>query len=430
MGNLQLKYQKPQLTNVNGDVTLFLNGVLIQEYMDKDEFEDLLIHLGKYSYLIDDDELDINKIEIEIEIITDMFNPRNKIKLSEITEITEWTKDVQFESVSNSELAERFFKLEDSIDTTEYVFKDNNLYLKGFNTPMPRQLVINIILAEEMEESPYTSKSLINFWKQLVWNPDTHVRKGLFEWLMQSNWAITDDGNLVTYRNVDIKQSGVNREYNEFVTQSYAKVKRWKKSPTNYYIDYNTDTSEYELKVGMGAKVLKDAYNRIINSDINDLTSATIYKGQHIGDYGQHIEIGKPVSMPREECDNDPNVSCSVGLHQRSKSYGNYFGETTLVCLVSPYNVVAIPEGESNKMRVCEYLPIGVAEKGEDGDLLEWEDGTYNLEYKGRTIEDLLNYIENNQISVLKRANLISTDVELNEEELNEIIKNKIIYVR
>ena len=82
--------------------------------------------------------------------------------------------------------------------------------------------------------------------------------------------------------------------------------------------------------------------------------------------------------MSREDCNNDPNVACSTGLHIKSKSYGLNFGNTVIVCLISPYDITAVPKNEESKFRTCAYFPIGLAEQDENG-LIEWDETTYDL---------------------------------------------------
>ena len=57
------------------------------------------------------------------------------------------------------------------------------------------------------------------------------------------------------------------------------------------------------------------------------------------------IKIGEMVTMPREQCDCDSNISCSRGLHASSVGWlkRNYYGDTGLACLINPADVVAVP---------------------------------------------------------------------------------------
>lgn len=73
--------------------------------------------------------------------------------------------------------------------------------------------------------------------------------------------------------------------------------------------------------------------------------------------------IGKVCSMPRFKVDEDPDRTCSHGLHVCSFDYLPHFGggfDRVVICEVNPKDVVAIPKDYNNtKMRVCEYKVIG-----------------------------------------------------------------------
>ena len=92
------------------------------------------------------------------------------------------------------------------------------------------------------------------------------------------------------------------------------------------------------------------------------------------------IRIGEMVTMPREQCDCDSNVSCSQGLHIGGKGWlkRNYYGNTGLACLINPADVVAVPHIDNyGKLRTCAYLPIEVIKYNENDDVipLDVEDG-------------------------------------------------------
>lgn len=72
---------------------------------------------------------------------------------------------------------------------------------------------------------------------------------------------------------------------------------------------------------------------------------------------------GRRPSMPRENCDPDPNRTCSRGLHFCSAaylpSYGNWYGSDrskVILLAISPTNVVAFPTDYGlSKGRCCGY---------------------------------------------------------------------------
>lgn len=99
------------------------------------------------------------------------------------------------------------------------------------------------------------------------------------------------------------------------------------------------------------------AYKRI-KEDYTDVHTGTIYN-----------RVGDEVSMPRQQVDDNPNNTCSHGLHVCSFDYLAHFnGERLIVVEVRPCDVVSIPvDYDHTKMRVCRYkviseIPISTAE--------------------------------------------------------------------
>lgn len=92
---------------------------------------------------------------------------------------------------------------------------------------------------------------------------------------------------------------------------------------------------------------------RAVDSNYMDLYTGTISN-----------HVGAIVTKKREECDPDPNVTCSRGLHAASyhyarNIYGTKQGSKLMNVKINPKNVVAIPTDYNNqKMRVCEYEVI------------------------------------------------------------------------
>jgi hypothetical protein len=66
--------------------------------------------------------------------------------------------------------------------------------------------------------------------------------------------------------------------------------------------------------------------------------------------------VGSTHSMPRSEVNDDPEVTCSFGLHVCSYEYlRNFRGDRTLICEVDPAHIVSVPiDYENTKVRVCQ----------------------------------------------------------------------------
>lgn len=76
--------------------------------------------------------------------------------------------------------------------------------------------------------------------------------------------------------------------------------------------------------------------------------------------------VGMEVSMKREDVDDNPNNTCSHGLHVGAPDYvrRHYGGNILVQCIVNPCDVVSVPTDYNNtKMRVCRYIVAGYAEK-------------------------------------------------------------------
>lgn len=102
--------------------------------------------------------------------------------------------------------------------------------------------------------------------------------------------------------------------------------------------------------------------------------NADVYTDAHSGT--TRIEIGKVVTIPREDCDSNSDVTCSRGLHLGARTWlkQNYFGSQGLVCLCNPADVVAVPKLDYyGKLRTCAYLPIEKAQFDNNGDVIAFE---------------------------------------------------------
>jgi hypothetical protein len=75
--------------------------------------------------------------------------------------------------------------------------------------------------------------------------------------------------------------------------------------------------------------------------------------------------VGQTVRMERSQCNSNPDVTCSAGLHVASCSYAWAHGSNGhKICVkVNPKDVVAIPKDYNNqKMRCCEFKVLSVHE--------------------------------------------------------------------
>ena len=106
--------------------------------------------------------------------------------------------------------------------------------------------------------------------------------------------------------------------------------------------------------------------------------------------------VGKVIEMPRNQVDENPEETCSTGLHFCAQSYLPSFGGDsgkTIILKIHPRDVVAFPKDYNlAKGRACRYEVVGVHEKGcktsaFDNELVdtEWD---VEVEVEASNIED------------------------------------------
>lgn len=101
----------------------------------------------------------------------------------------------------------------------------------------------------------------------------------------------------------------------------------------------------------------------------------------------------------------------------------NSFGNVGIAVLVNPSKVVAVPEYNQNKMRVCEYLPICEVEYGKDGKLVEIDTSVLEYEYAEHDQEVIDQMIKKSGFSFeeLKKNEIIP--YEINHSSLRTLSK-------
>jgi len=73
--------------------------------------------------------------------------------------------------------------------------------------------------------------------------------------------------------------------------------------------------------------------------------------------------VGSVCEMPRDKVDDNPNNTCSFGLHVASHSYAKGFGPKLVEVEVDPADVIAVPtDYNGTKMRVCKFKVIALGE--------------------------------------------------------------------
>jgi len=315
----------------------------------------------------------------------------------EITQLMCPEEEIPEEEKCVSELVRSVYNGEVESDYIE--FRGDSAYIPSISELTVPQDFVEAIIKAEQDGDEDTLQTYLNFWTLVSLNPDSRVRNNIFWFIRRWNVKLTKGGLIVGYRNADFKKAGkYSVELVQKITNDWIKIKGQKKSPKRF-----TYTVLFEGMPTENAKLVKvaedddmptldDLYVEVTTSEEVDTTTFTDHHS-HTFD----IQIGKVVSMPRENTDGCQENTCSKGLHIGAPGWLKkcYYGDTGLVCLVNPANVVAIPHDDYyGKMRCCEYLPIAIAEYDDDGNVIEDVDIT-GLEFEDRYLVDYSGKVNN-----------------------------------
>lgn len=321
--------------------------------------------------------------------------------------------------------------------------ESGEIFLAGFNTPIPDTLVEVI---KEYYENNYPMDAIINFWKLLMINPDKRVRTSLFDFIKIHDFVLTDAGYMVVYKAVDRKDVNNDAQaFEEYVSNQYLHVRKdWKCNPNKYAVYKNLDDDTYGISkvetvegwdgnergvdvLGKLGELYEDIFNATdrVNND-----TTPVYLSKYSGAPKMEIKLGVPVVMDRKECDSDPAIDCSFGLHVGATAYvARFCGSSgaVLACYVNPANVVAVPDYDHSKMRVSEYFPFAVATyENSKIDIIEqaYFESDY-VDYEINELNELIGYVQNNELPI---ETAINAEQEVRPmSELLQILETRLI---
>jgi hypothetical protein len=324
----------------------------------------------------------------------------------------------------------------------EHDADSGEIYLAGFNTPIPK-ILVNVIL--EYHKNSYPLDAIINFWKLLMINPDIRVRESLFNFIQVHDFVLTDNGYMIVYKAVVHMVESMTNTLSEFVGNQYQHVKKdWGCSPNKYvvYEDLNVDNSNekyYITKVKTASTwnekkrniqilgKLGDLFNSICNND-KDIENPVVYTDKYSHSF--RIVLGETVRQKRKICDSDPLKDCSIGLHVGATKYVETFADKDdiiLVCYINPANVIAVPSYYHSKMRVSEYFPFALATY-KNGKIDTINQSYFESDYQNieqTELEKMVEKVKMNELPIEKAKNCEEEERPLSE--LKKILETRLI---
>ena len=274
----------------------------------------------------------------------------------------------------------------------------DKVYLKGIKSiAIPSSIVAEFIrLQENLEavkadnsnlekitlyEEEFNALLMFTFW--LLLNPIESSRKDCLDFVKKNDIQLTSNGLLICYRKV-VSTGNESKELVKFISESYFKVKKWKKSPKQYEV-----FDDNGFVIAQGDK--KHDYNKHkgnlaeLYENLHSLEENT-YTDNHTKT--KTIKIGSIYKEDEDRIDLDNTRECSSGLHTGSKQFMfDSFGDTGVIALVNPMFVRSVPVADAHKMRVSEMFIATIADKEEFDNLNELID--FSQEYCSSTLEDL-----------------------------------------
>ena len=292
----------------------------------------------------------------------------------------------------------------------QFEMKNGSLYLKGINRSLPPLLVEEFLEVTGRNFGTDNDEfvALQRFFMWCCLNPRAEVADKLFNFLKKNAFGITKQGFFVALRNVVTLHGST--ELVHFVSNAYNKVKAvWKKRPDDYTVFLQEDGTykmvhedalfkqeEETCEYCDGSGTYADWDDEYESSECHDCdgtgkvtVDVAIDHGDNIGNLTElyldlpnraenrftdahtktfDIRIGRPVSMPMEQCRWNTDDCGAEGLHFTSDEI-HYVGcgDTSVLVLINPMKVVGI--GQS-KGRCYEYLPIMTVPREEATEIL------------------------------------------------------------
>jgi hypothetical protein len=419
-------------TRIGHTIVCFINEKMYQKTFQSEE-EIIKV----YELILNTSDSD----EDELTTLKEIFSVPKSLEDCRLEEEFKQLKETQ---QNNESLLTWMEEIKNSGD--EYFeVKGISLYVKGIGISIPEFLASEFLKRKDNEED---LKSLTNFWRLLSLNSDPRCREDLYKFLINNNMVVTPSGYFLAYRNANIKKEASNNELFETVNLEWTKIKGQKKSPKNYTLLVKLDNSSVEgpkylakqnsflenlfnsSKSVEGYQTLgnvQELYEQYQNNE-QSVEEATTYTDAHSGT--TEIIIGKPVKISRMECDANPNQTCSKGLHLGSINFmtKNYYGSVGLVCLCNPMNVVAVPYTDGQKLRTCEYLPIGIAEYDDNGKIIPIESATFEYDFAEYTEAELVALVESASFESLKEHRILP--LEISYDNFKNIINSLVIHTQ
>lgn len=334
------------------------------------------------------------------------------------------------EEAKEAEIVSNFLDIFE--DSDDFEVRDNKVYFKNINVPIPTSIVAYFIeLLEQKEAIDFEDEynALKSFTLKLLLNPIKKSQETLLDFVKNNNVDLTSSGNLILFRNI-VTKNAVNKQYVEFVSNQYLKIKHQKKSPKNYFVYEDLDTKDLFLNANDETKI-KDHEQFGIVGNLYDCYQSLqekqekLYTDAHTKTYD--IKVGSVYKIREEDIQLNKDGSCGGLLHCAAKEGFDYsgFGDTRVCVLINPMFAARTDTGYSSKIGVEQMFIVGVLENGEEVPNLV----DFDTEYDRVTIEELEESLRNKSLATVSIAEVPSPLTIKEVVDITTILKNRVVKI-
>lgn len=314
----------------------------------------------------------------------------------------------------------------------------NEVYMKNVRSlPIPKSIVMVFVelldkrswaypLRNPNLEEQYETMKAFTYW--ILLNPIESSRQDALKFVTKNNLPITKNGMLVTYRKV-VSTGQKNKDLVEFISSEYFRIKKMKKSPSNYIIYKDGDNYVTKSRL-LGGDMFSENLGIVaeLYTKIDTLVENT-FTDNHTK--SKSIKIGQIYKEDEDKINLDNSQSYAAGLHVGAESFGfDGFGDTGVICLVNPSKIRSVPNHSCNKMRVSELLPVAIMNLENYKEFVESQEITDLSElYYNETIDSIKSQLESKSFAELSCQNNLPQVSLMEIENITDILKSRIVKI-
>lgn len=345
------------------------------------------------------------------------------------------------------ELVSNFLDIFDSVEDFEVVGK--SLFFKNIRSvEIPSLIVARFVELIEKHRDPVDEQiqtgylqedeeyqSLKAFTLKLLLNPIQESREDCLTYVRNFNIKLTTTGNMIMYRRIVAKNSS-NKDLVEFVSKQYLKIKSWKKSCKDYLVHYDGSSNYSLMKVDktINWEDIKHAFVGNLDELYNNLDK--MQENRYTDDYTKSydIRIGATYKIREKDIDINKNGSCGGALHVADGKKFNYsgFGNTPVVCLISPQHVYKLDSGCSGKIGVKQMFIAAVTTQDEEGNYEDIDNQdlvNFDELYHNESIEELTQALQTKSLESVSVSTAVA-EVSLKDiQTIQNLLSKRVITI-